>query len=398
MWAPDAAYNPRASRGGPYFFYFPHSTGTDGGPNGWGENWKIGVVWSESPYKDFHSEAVMMRYKDGTVINGTGKLIDPCIFNDNDDFYLVTGGSQEFRIAKLENDMVTLAEDFHVYTQQQLPHFHEGPWMFTRINDSGAKIYYLMYPGNTGSRNGDDMLYATSNNPYGPWDYKGSILDPVGTGDTSHGSIVEFRGKWYLFYHNAALSKGIGVLRSVCVDELFFNPDGTIQKAIQTTTSVVQNGPTLNTETLDKEFGRGNYQIETKIHLLTGENHEGYVLDKAYNVKGSNVSYGGGTTMGGQSLENMHISGSYAEFAAINGGTGGRALLQLDYARGDSTAGALQVIIAGQSYFLHCPATGGWGTFGNAYCLVDLEPGAGNTIRFSGTAVNIRSISIHLVQ
>jgi hypothetical protein len=242
------------------------------------------------------------------------------------------------------------------------------------------------------------MLYAVSDNPYGPWDYKGPILDPVGTGDTSHGSIVEFNGKWYLFYHNAALSHGVGVLRSVCVDELFFNPDGTIQKVIQTATSVGQNGPTLNTEALDAEFGAGNYQIETKIHLLTGENHEGYVLDKTYNVKDSNVSYGNGTTMGGQSLENMHISGSYAEFSAINGGSGGRVLLQLDYARGDSAAGALQVKVGNKSYFLSCPATTGWGTFSNTYCLIDLEPGLSNTIRLSGAAVNIRSISIHLAQ
>jgi len=244
MWAPDAAYNQNHPAGkGPYFYYFPHSTGMSGAKGSsdenWNCNWKLGVAHSNSPYQGFKdNEIVMMKDKNGVPLSGTGLLIDPCIFKEGETYYLATGGSQEFRIAKLNPDMVSLAEDFHVFTQEQLPHYHEGPWLFSRTNEAGIKYYYLMYPGAVGGV-GDDMLYAMSKEgPYGPWEYQGSILDPVGTGDTSHGSIVEFKGRWFLFYHNADLSGGNSTLRSVCVDELFFNQDGTIQKVQQTKSSV----------------------------------------------------------------------------------------------------------------------------------------------------------------
>ena len=58
------------------------------------------------------------------------------------------------------------------------------------------------------------------------------VVDPTDS-YTNHGSIVEFRGQWYAFYHNSALS-GHDWLRSVCVDSLFYNEDGTIRKVVQT--------------------------------------------------------------------------------------------------------------------------------------------------------------------
>jgi Glycosyl hydrolases family 43. len=267
MWAPDAAYYPNHPEGkGPYFFIFPHSIGNmTKGPDEWNTNWKLGIAYSDSPYQGFKdNEIAILKDKDGNEIVGDGWLIDPCLFKEGDDFYLVTGGSQEFRVAKLSPDLRSLAEDFHVYTQAELPHYHEGPWMFTRVNDAGEKLYYLMYPGMLDGE-GDDMLYAISKTGvYGPWDYQGSLLKPVGTGDTSHGSIVEFKGNWYIFYHNAELSKGQGNLRSVCCDQLFFNPDGTIKMVEQTKTSVPAIGDEVDEEALDAKFGKGNYSIEEK--------------------------------------------------------------------------------------------------------------------------------------
>jgi hypothetical protein len=65
-------------------------------------------------------------------------------------------------------------------------------------------------------------------NPYGPFIYQGRILNPV-IGWTSHHSITEFKGRWYLFYHDSSLSKGVPHLRSEKVTELIHNEDGTIQ-------------------------------------------------------------------------------------------------------------------------------------------------------------------------
>jgi hypothetical protein len=53
-------------------------------------------------------------------------------------------------------------------------------------------------------------------------------MTPV-VGWTSHHSIVEFDGKWYLFHHDSKLSGGKTHLRSVKVAELTYNADGTIQ-------------------------------------------------------------------------------------------------------------------------------------------------------------------------
>jgi hypothetical protein len=70
-------------------------------------------------------------------------------------------------------------------------------------------------------------VYATSRSIYGPYTYRGKILEPV-QGWTTHQSIVEYRGKWYLFYHDAQLS-GKTHLRNIKVTELKHRPDGSIE-------------------------------------------------------------------------------------------------------------------------------------------------------------------------
>jgi hypothetical protein len=65
-------------------------------------------------------------------------------------------------------------------------------------------------------------------NPYGPFTYQGQILTPV-IGWTTHHSIVEFEGRWFLYYHDSSLSKGITHLRSVKVTELFYDDNGRIK-------------------------------------------------------------------------------------------------------------------------------------------------------------------------
>ena len=83
--------------------------------------------------------------------------------------------------------------------------------------------YYFSY--STGDTH--FLVYATSDNPFGPFTYRGRILEPV-VGWTTHHSIVEFEGKWYLFYHDASLSGGQSHLRCVKVKEIFYAPDGSI--------------------------------------------------------------------------------------------------------------------------------------------------------------------------
>ena len=95
--------------------------------------------------------------------------------------------------------------------------FFEGPWMHVYK----GKYYFSYSTGDT-----HNICYAMGNNPYGPFTYKGIILKPV-DGWTNHESIVEIKGKWYIFYHDIQLS-GKTHLRNVKVTELKYRKDGSI--------------------------------------------------------------------------------------------------------------------------------------------------------------------------
>ncbi len=97
--------------------------------------------------------------------------------------------------------------------------YFEGPWMH-KYNGT----YYLSYS------TGDTHLlcYATAKSPMGPFTFRGSFLSPV-LGWTTHHSIVEFQGKWYLYYHDSTLSGGVSHRRCVKVQELFYEADGSIR-------------------------------------------------------------------------------------------------------------------------------------------------------------------------
>jgi beta-xylosidase len=96
--------------------------------------------------------------------------------------------------------------------------YFEGPWMH-KYNG----VYYFSYStGNTHT-----LVYATSSSPTGPFTFRGRILNPV-VGWTTHHSIVEHDGRWWLYYHDATLSGGTSHKRCVKVQELFYRPDGSI--------------------------------------------------------------------------------------------------------------------------------------------------------------------------
>ena len=100
--------------------------------------------------------------------------------------------------------------------------YFEGPWMH-KYNG----LYYLSY--STGTTH--YVVYATGTDPMGPFTYRGRILEPV-LGWTTHHSIIEYHGKWYLFYHDCELSNGINHRRNVKYVELEYNADGTIKTII----------------------------------------------------------------------------------------------------------------------------------------------------------------------
>jgi beta-xylosidase len=209
MWAPDCAY-----KNGTYYFYFPHPSGTE-----WNKTWKIGVATSKHPAKDFVTQG---------YIEGLESMIDPCVFVDDDgQAYFYYGGGGTCKVGKLKDNMVEI--DGELKAMEGLVDFHEASWVHKYKG-----VYYLSYSDNHDENNdkegvkGDNRLrYATSNSPLGPWKHQGIYMQPTDS-YTNHGSIVEYKGKWYAFYHNSSLSNH-DWLRSICVDQLFYNKDGTIK-------------------------------------------------------------------------------------------------------------------------------------------------------------------------
>jgi hypothetical protein len=97
--------------------------------------------------------------------------------------------------------------------------YEEGPWLYKRKN-----LNYLFFAGGPIP---EHLAYSTGPTPEGPWTYGGVVMAPQ-SAFTNHPGVIDYKGKTYLFYHNAALPGGDGFKRSVCVDELKFNPDGSV--------------------------------------------------------------------------------------------------------------------------------------------------------------------------
>ena len=237
MWAPDAA-----SKDGRYFLYFP-AKDRDG-------VFRIGVATGDRPEGPFRAEP--------QPIQGSFS-IDPAVFTDEDGAsYMYFGGiwggqlqrwasgrydphgsktdlqrdaepALSPKVARLTEDMLQFAEpprDAPILDERGLPllggdhdrRFFEAAWMHKH-----AGQYYLSY--STGDTH--VLAYATSLSPYGPFTYRGCILEPV-QGWTTHHSILRADDRWYLFYHDTQLS-GRTHLRSAKVTELVHRPDGTIE-------------------------------------------------------------------------------------------------------------------------------------------------------------------------
>lgn len=235
LWAPDVA-----CKDGTWYLYFPMKDRND--------IFRIGVAVSKKPEGPFVPRDHPIR---GSY------SIDPAVFDDGgNNFFIYFGGLwggqlQRYRknkaiecghepenhepalcakVARLTGDMLEFAEeprDVIIQDEAGNPllagdhnrRYFEGPWM----HKNNGKYYFSYSTGNT-----HQLCYATGDSPYGPFTWQGVILTPV-VGWTTHHSILEYKGKWYLFYHDSVPSGGKTWLRSIKVVELEFNDDGTIK-------------------------------------------------------------------------------------------------------------------------------------------------------------------------
>ncbi|MBQ9357945.1 MAG: family 43 glycosylhydrolase [Abditibacteriota bacterium] len=333
MWAPDCAF-----KNGKYWFYYPHPTGSR-----WNDTWEFGVAVSDFPNKDFR-DLGYVRDASGRGIGGDA-LIDPCIFIDDDGAnYFYFGGGSKPRGCILRDDMITVRG--RVRPMEGLEDFHEASWVFKRNG-----IYYMTYSDNLPGNN--RLRYAVSKNPLGPWEYKGIYLAPTGC-DTSHGSVTEYKGHWYAFYHNSSVS-GQGNLRSVCVDELFFEDDDSIRLVQQTDRACDPVGPAPVADPRTKTYAA-----------------EEAVREGQLNVSDSSV----------RGFEN---AGSFLRFSKTDGYDGGRASLCIRYANGSGKLTRVRLVVNSADWSLiNLVPTGGWEDFGEAYFTVPLKKGRTNTIDITG--------------
>ena len=235
LWAPDAAFSK-----GTYYLYFPVKDKED--------VFHIGVATSKSPAGPFTAQPkpIARSYN-----------IDPAVFEDTDGkHYMYFGGIwggqlQRWvtgkydtlgkepegdvpaigpRMARLSKDMLKFDEpvkEIKIIDKDGKPlpakdhdrRFFEASWM----HKYNGKYYFSYSTGDT-----HFIAYGIGDSPYGPFTYQGVILKPV-VGWTNHHSIVEYKGQWYLFFHDSILSKGKTHLRSVKVTRLQYRPDGTIE-------------------------------------------------------------------------------------------------------------------------------------------------------------------------
>ena len=190
----------------------------------------IGVAVSDSPtgpFKDAIGKALVVNEMT-TDMKHSWDDIDPTVFVDDDGQAYLFWGHSSCKWVKLKKNMIEMDGPINTFKPKN---YIEGPWVYKRKN-----LYYLVYPS-VGTK--PEMIeYCTAPSIAGPWTHQGIIQENVKNSFTTHPGIIDYKGKSYFFYHNGSLPTGGSYRRSVCVDYMYYNEDGTIQKIVQTTEGV----------------------------------------------------------------------------------------------------------------------------------------------------------------
>ncbi|THV37098.1 hypothetical protein FAB82_20735 [Glycomyces buryatensis] len=227
-WAGANAWASEVEQGpdGRYYWFVSVDGSTD---DGW---MNIGVAVADDPLGPYEDAIGAPLISDATP-NSSALNIDPTVYTGADgQIYLYWGSYWQPRMAMLNEDMTSLAGP--VTTPEGLTDFWEAPWMFERDG-----TFYMAYASNAGADCVTDsayacIRYATASDPAGPWTHQGVVLGQV-TSTTNHPAIMEFGDQWWMVYHTADAQGGGNFRRSVAMDELVFNEDGTMQEVVQTT-------------------------------------------------------------------------------------------------------------------------------------------------------------------
>lgn len=195
-------------------------------------NWSgIGVAVSdrpEGPYSDALGKPLLTN-DDCFASSHSWACIDPAIYIDDNGTAWIFWGNRECYYAKLKDNMIEIDGEIKQIEFDGFS-FTEAPW----IHKYKGK-YYLTYA----TEFPEKIAYAISDNIEGPWEYKGILNEVAGNSNTNHQAIVEFGGEWYFIYHNGGINTdGGSYSRSICINRLYYNPDGTIKRIVMTSEGV----------------------------------------------------------------------------------------------------------------------------------------------------------------
>lgn len=218
LWAPSAL----ESHGKYYLFFAANDIQSDSEEGG------IGVAVAdrpEGPFADAIGRPLIDRFHNGA------QPIDPFVFRDDDGtHYLYYGGWKHCNVVRLAPDLVSLVpfDDGTTFKEITPANYVEGPFVFKRH----GKYYFMWSEGGWGGPH-YRVAYAIGDTPVGPFARVGTILqqDPAVATGAGHHSVIPGPGSdpWYIVYHRRPLGTSNGNHREVCIDEMRFAADGTIQ-------------------------------------------------------------------------------------------------------------------------------------------------------------------------
>ena len=223
-WAKGDAWAAQViERNGKFYWYVTVEHGSIPGKS-------IGVAVADSPlgpFKDALGKALITNNMTTEQTQISWDDIDPTVYIDNDGQAYLYWGNTACYWAKLKDNMIELDGEIHTV---DLPHFTEAPWIHKR-----GDWYYLSYAYQFPEK----TAYAMSKSITGPWEYKGILNELAGNSNTNHQAIIEFNNQWYFIYHTGGIQPNGGSFRrSVCIDKLHYNPDGTMKRVIMTSEGI----------------------------------------------------------------------------------------------------------------------------------------------------------------
>ncbi len=227
-WAKDDAWASQViERNGKFYWYVATEHATVPGKS-------IGVAVADNPagpFKDALGKALVTNDMTSPESKMMWDDIDPSVIIDTDGQAYLFWGNRKCYYAKLKENMIEI--DGGIKTID-LPNYTEAPWIHKRNG-----WYYLSYAAWFPEK----IVYAMSRSINGPWKYKGILNEVAGNSNTNHQAIIDFKGKSYFVYHNGSLPTAGGSFhRSVCIDYLYYNPDGSIKRIVMTTEGVKPAG------------------------------------------------------------------------------------------------------------------------------------------------------------